>query len=125
MIGTLAGLGIAAQTRTDAPGVYVRRTAWPDSNGDEIRKIGSLGLRVSRGCSYHGLALNVDMDLEPFSRIDPCGLRGMRMTQIRDLLPESSAPVSLAQVETQLLDHLCVELANGEARSPHDGCELG
>ena len=49
------------------------------------RKIASLGLKVRRGCTYHGLALNVDMDLAPFSGINPCGLHGMRMTQLRDL----------------------------------------
>ncbi len=86
MIATLAGYGIAAQARADAPGVYISRNDWPDGTGrEETRKIGSLGLRVSRGCSYHGLSLNVDMDLEPFTRIDPCGLAGMRMTQVADL----------------------------------------
>jgi lipoyl(octanoyl) transferase len=83
MIETLAGYGIAAAARADAPGVYVT-SAWPDGLAD-TRKIGSLGLRVSRGRSYHGLALNVNMDLEPFSRINPCGLTGMRMTQVAEL----------------------------------------
>lgn len=83
MIAVLAAHGIEAQARADAPGVYVTRPDWPDTpNTPGTRKIGSLGLRVSRGCSYHGLALNVDMDLAPFERIDPCGLSGMRMTQI-------------------------------------------
>lgn len=82
MIDTLAGFSIESFARSDAPGVYVRR-AFDASN--EVRKIGSLGLRVSRGCSYHGLALNVDMDLEPFSRINPCGYAGLRMTQMREL----------------------------------------
>ena len=66
--------GISAQARADAPGVYV-----------DGKKIASLGLRVRGGCTYHGVALNVDMDLEPFSRINPCGLVGMQMTQLRDL----------------------------------------
>ena len=74
VIGYLQELGIRAQSRIDAPGVYV-----------DGKKIASLGLRVSGGCTYHGVALNVDMDLEPFSRINPCGLVGMQMTQLRDL----------------------------------------
>ena len=63
-------------------------------------KIASLGLRVRRGCSFHGLALNVDMDLEPFQRINPCGYEGLAMTQMRDLLPE---PPVLAEVQDQLV----------------------
>ena len=74
VIGYLQELGIRAQSRIDAPGVYV-----------DGKKIASLGLRVRGGCTYHGVALNVDMDLEPFSRITPCGLVGMQMTQLRDL----------------------------------------
>ena len=74
VIGFLQELGIRAQSRADAPGVYV-----------DGKKIASLGLRVRGGCTYHGVALNVDMDLEPFSRINPCGLVGMQMTQLRDL----------------------------------------
>lgn len=79
VIAVLAGYGIAAQARADAPGVYVQG-----------RKIASLGLKVRRGCTYHGLALNVDMDLTPFSGINPCGLQGMRMTQLKDLGVETS-----------------------------------
>ena len=74
VIGYLQELGLRAQSRIDAPGVYV-----------DGKKIASLGLRVRGGCTYHGVALNVDMDLEPFSRINPCGLVGMQMTQLRDL----------------------------------------
>jgi lipoyl(octanoyl) transferase len=74
LIEALAGIGIAAAARTDAPGVYV-----------DGAKIASLGLRVSRGCCYHGLALNVDCDLAPFSRIDPCGMAGLAMTRTADL----------------------------------------
>ncbi|MGQ0618324.1 MAG: lipoyl(octanoyl) transferase LipB [Panacagrimonas sp.] len=80
MIDTVAGYGIAAFARADAPGVYVRC-----GHDGEVRKLGSIGLRVSRGCSYHGLALNVAMDLEPFSRINPCGYAGLRMTQVSEL----------------------------------------
>ena len=74
VIDLLAGQGIAAAARADAPGVYV--------NG---AKIASLGLRVRRGCSFHGLALNVDTDLAPFARINPCGYAGLPVTQLADL----------------------------------------
>ena len=89
IVATLAVYGIEADPKPDAPGVYVA--------GD---KIASLGLRVRRGCSFHGLALNVDMDLEPFQRINPCGYEGLAMTQMRDLLPE---PPVLAEVQDQLV----------------------
>ena len=72
----LAEYGIEARPWPEAPGVYV---------GGE--KIASLGLRVRRGCSYHGLALNVDMDLEPFQRINPCGYAGLEVTSMARLLP--------------------------------------
>ena len=72
----LAEYGIEAKPWPEAPGVYV---------GGE--KIASLGLRVRRGCSYHGLALNVDMDLEPFRRINPCGYAGLEVTSMARLLP--------------------------------------
>lgn len=84
----LAGYGIDATTRPGAPGVYV-----------EPNKIASLGLRLRRGCSFHGLALNVDMDLAPFSRINPCGYEGLAMTQLRDHI---GAPVAMADVAQQL-----------------------
>jgi lipoyl(octanoyl) transferase len=72
-------LGGRAQRKPGAPGVYV-----------DGAKIAALGIRVSRGCAYHGLALNVDMDLAPFAAIDPCGYPGMRVTQVRELgMPES------------------------------------
>ncbi len=73
VIGFAAMHGIEATGRREAPGVYVG-----------ARKLASLGLRVRRGCSYHGLALNVDMDLEPFARINPCGMAGLAMTQLAD-----------------------------------------
>lgn len=69
-----ATLGIRAETRVGAPGVYV-----------DGRKLASLGIRVRRGSSYHGLALNVSMDLEPFLRINPCGFAGLEMTQLATL----------------------------------------
>lgn len=74
VIAFLAGYGIEAEARPEAPGVYVAGA-----------KIASLGLRVRRGCTYHGLSLNVDMDLTPFLRIDPCGYPGLAVTQLVDL----------------------------------------
>ncbi len=76
LISLLAEYGIEAAARPDAPGVYVA--------GD---KIAALGLRVRKGCSYHGLSLNVDMDLEPFQRINPCGHEGLRVTSMARCLP--------------------------------------
>ncbi len=73
LVMLLSQYDITAVTKPDAPGVYV--------NG---AKIASLGLRVRRGCSFHGLSLNIDMDLEPFSRINPCGYRGLQMTQMKE-----------------------------------------
>ena len=81
-----ARFAINAQCRPDAPGVYV-----------DGRKLASLGLRIRRGGSYHGLALNVRMDLEPFARINPCGYAGLRMTQLSDL----SGPGDVAAVAAE------------------------
>lgn len=74
IIALLADYGVQAEGRPDAPGVYV-----------DGSKIASLGLRLKNGCCYHGLSLNVGMDLSPFDAIDPCGYRGLQVTQTRDL----------------------------------------
>ena len=74
VIDLLHDYGIAARYRADAPGVYVQDA-----------KIAALGLRIKSGCCYHGLALNIDMDLSPFSAINPCGYAGLQVTQLRDL----------------------------------------
>jgi lipoyl(octanoyl) transferase len=74
VIDLLARYGVGAQRREGAPGVYVNEA-----------KVAALGLRVSRGCSYHGLSLNVDNDLAPFGDIDPCGYPGLAVTRTRDL----------------------------------------
>ncbi len=92
IIDLLTDYQIAARSRRDAPGVYVA-----DS------KIAALGLRVRRGCTYHGLALNVNMDLEPFSRINPCGHKGMTVTQTADL----NGP----DTTTAIAPELCQKLA--------------
>ncbi len=99
VVALLGEYGIAAAPRRDAPGVYV---------GDA--KIASLGLRVRRGCSYHGLALNVDMDLEPFSRINPCGYEGMAVTCLRDCLPPGVAQPGMDTVGEALLEQLQARL---------------
>jgi lipoyl(octanoyl) transferase len=88
VVRVLGEYGIASAPRPDAPGVYVGGA-----------KIASLGLRVRRGCAYHGLSLNVDMDLEPFGRINPCGLLGMQVTQLCDL----AGPVAMTDVTDRLL----------------------
>ncbi len=90
-----ADYGIEAAPRADAPGVYV-----------DGAKLCSLGLRIRRGCSFHGLALNVAMDLEPFQRINPCGLAGISMTQLADL----GGPDSLQKTAEPLITHLLESL---------------
>jgi lipoyl(octanoyl) transferase len=96
LVTLLAEYGIEAAPRADAPGVYVA--------GD---KIAALGLRVRRGCSYHGLSLNVDMDLEPFERINPCGYEGLQVTSMAKLLP---AVPDMSEVGERLLAAVAAEL---------------
>jgi len=91
VIDLLAGFGIHGERRAGAPGVYVAGA-----------KVCALGLRVKNGCTYHGLALNVEMDLAPYAAINPCGYPGMAVTQLRDLCGEGN----LAQVGEALLLHL-------------------
>jgi len=95
VIETLAGYGIEAAARKGAPGVYVGE-----------RKIASLGLRVRRGCSYHGLAFNVAMDLEPFGRINPCGYAGLQVTQVADLGGPADTGAVACDLEPRLLARL-------------------
>ncbi|UJJ30903.1 lipoyl(octanoyl) transferase LipB [Halopseudomonas maritima] len=96
LVDVLALHGVVAAPRADAPGVYVGAD-----------KIASLGLRVRRGCSFHGLALNLDMDLEPFGRINPCGYAGLRMTQLSEHVAQ---PVDIAVIEQQLAQALRARL---------------
>jgi len=91
VIDLLEDYGIEGQRRAGAPGIYV-----------DGKKIAALGLRVRRGCSYHGLSLNVDMNLAPFSRINPCGYEGLESTQLRDL----HAEIDSAQAADKLLQQL-------------------
>ena len=96
VIATLAEFGIQAAGRRDAPGVYT-----PGG-----RKIAALGLRVRRGCSYHGLAFNIAMDLEPFSRINPCGYADLEITQLKDLGGPADVNTVAARLKLRLLDQL-------------------
>ncbi|MCV6613598.1 MAG: lipoyl(octanoyl) transferase LipB [Cellvibrionaceae bacterium] len=101
IVRCLAYYGLEAYPRADAPGVYI-----------DGGKIASLGLRVRRGCSFHGLALNVDLDLEPFGRINPCGYQGLEMLRLKDLLDPCP---SLEQVQQRLVQELMTGLAYSEA----------
>lgn len=95
VIDTVASWGIEAYGRRDAPGVYV-----------EDRKLASLGLRIRRNCCYHGLALNVDMDLEPFGRINPCGYQGLEVTRLADLGVAATVSEVGARLRPRLLTAL-------------------
>ncbi|MBN7798542.1 lipoyl(octanoyl) transferase LipB [Parahaliea mediterranea] len=97
IVRLLADYGIAAAPKAEAPGVYVGAD-----------KIASLGLRVRRGCSYHGLSLNVDMDLEPFNRINPCGYAGLQITSMARCLP--GRELDMDAVGDALLAALATEL---------------
>ena len=111
VIDLLAQYGVTAKGREDAPGVYV---------GDA--KIASLGLKIKNGCCYHGLALNVDMDLTPFDYINPCGYAGLSVTQARDV--GIGAP--LAELEQQLAQNLITLLQHNPvgAGLARDGSRL-
>ncbi len=95
IIDTLAHWNIGAVRKDGAPGVYVAGA-----------KVAALGLRVRRGCTFHGLAFNIDMDLEPFRRINPCGFQGLQVTQMLDL----GGPSRLADVEAVLIAELARQL---------------
>ena len=102
IVDTLNQYGIAGAPRADAPGVYV-----------DGAKVCSLGLRIRRGCSFHGLAFNIGMDLEPFSRINPCGYAGLAMTQLSAL----GGPGELASVKPVLVEQLMNNLGYNTALS--------
>lgn len=96
LIDLLASYGVNANAKPDAPGVYV-----------DGAKIASLGLRIRNGRSFHGLALNVDMDLQPFQRINPCGYAGMAMTQLAD---QVAGPITMSEVSARLREQLVKHL---------------
>ena len=106
-IGLLAQYGLKAMARPDAPGVYV-----------DDAKIAALGLRIRHGCSYHGVALNVDMDLSPFAAINPCGYAGLKVIQTKDL----NIPLTADEAGERLSLHLLrqLDLQNGRAHGRND-----
>ena len=98
VIDTVAEYGVTAVARRDAPGIYV-----------EGRKLGAIGLRIRRHCSYHGVAVNVAMDLTPFGRIDPCGYEGLEVTELRALCGVDD----VARFRADLTPHLLTRLRLG------------
>jgi lipoyl(octanoyl) transferase len=95
VIDYAADLGIVAESRRKAPGVYV-----------DGRKLASIGIRVRRGASYHGVAINISADLEPFSRINPCGFPDLEMTRLADLSAVDSVADAAEALQPHLLRHL-------------------
>lgn len=95
VIDMLTGLGLFAQRREGAPGVYINN-----------KKIAALGIRIRKGCSYHGLALNVDLDLAPFQGIDPCGYPGLEVTRLQD----EGIEIGVIQASELLIPILCRHL---------------
>jgi lipoyl(octanoyl) transferase len=109
IIDVLAEYGVTGERVPGAPGIYV-----------DGFKIASLGLRVRRGCTFHGLAFNIDMDLEPFQRINPCGFAGLKVTQLSDL-----KPVSYEQAEERLVASLAHQLGYSEITDREQRKEAG
>lgn len=99
VVAGLAEYGVESAPRPDAPGVYI---------GEE--KVCSLGLRIRRGCSFHGLALNVNMDLSPFMRINPCGYAGMVMTQTAD----HNGPTEVEEAAQLIIKYFAAQLQYAE-----------
>jgi lipoyl(octanoyl) transferase len=95
VIDTVAEYGVTAAARRDAPGIYV-----------DGKKLGAIGLRIRRHCSYHGVAVNVAMDLEPFGRIDPCGYEGLEVTDLRALCGVDDVARFRADLTPHLLKRL-------------------
>lgn len=102
VINTLKTYQISANRKPGAPGIYI-----------EEKKIASLGLRVRKGCTYHGIALNVNMDLSPFQNINPCGMRQLEMTQVREY-----NPVDWLELENCLTKHLLQTLTEPAENEP-------
>jgi lipoyl(octanoyl) transferase len=92
VIDYVAGLGVTAVCRRSAPGVYV-----------DDKKLASVGIRIRRGASYHGIALNVSLDTEPFTRINPCGYAGLEVTRLADLTNIQTVPAAARGLEPHLL----------------------
>ena len=107
-IDYLATLGLDAARKPGAPGVYIGAS-----------KIAALGLRIRRGCSYHGIALNVDVDLEPFNRINPCGYAGLSVTRVIDHGIDATVNTTharfVAALERTLMPSISTECLNGQS----------
>ncbi|MEM9303292.1 MAG: lipoyl(octanoyl) transferase LipB [Pseudomonadota bacterium] len=112
VIDTLATWGIDAARLTGAPGVYV-----------DGAKVAALGLRVRRGCTFHGLACNVAMDLEPFQRINPCGFQGLAVTEVSALGGPANLDVVGTALATAVAAGLGRSLAEGESQLPESADE--
>jgi len=95
LIELLDGYGIAANAKSEAPGVYVNNA-----------KIAALGLRIRKGCSFHGLALNVNMDLEPFSRINPCGYEDLEITQLKSFIENIEIDEVVVNLQQRLMNNI-------------------
>lgn len=108
VVDLAAGYGIEARAKPDAPGVYVGDT-----------KFASVGLRIRRGASYHGMALNVRVDMEPFLRINPCGYAGLEMTDLATLGGDSDLDAVRDALLPHFLDHLRLAGANVVTGDPH------
>jgi len=106
IIDLLQDNGIHGQRREGAPGIYV-----------DDAKIAALGLRIRRGCCYHGLSLNMNMDLEPFSRINPCGFAGLETTRLLDLRPN----INVEHINDALLQQLEQQLAESAEKGNRSG----
>lgn len=112
VITTLQHYNITANARADAPGVYVAG-----------KKICSLGLRIRQGCTFHGLALNINMDLRPFQRINPCGFAGMQMTQLSEFcsnVNSNQVALQLVQTLTHLLPYSAINWLTDEGLALKD-----
>ncbi|WP_079253853.1 lipoyl(octanoyl) transferase LipB [Endozoicomonas arenosclerae] len=109
IIKVLSSYGVESYARPDAPGVYI-----------DGAKIAALGLRFRQMKSYHGLSFNLDMDLEPFARINPCGYEGLQVTQLRDY----KNPVQWDEVSNRLLECLMAELGYNEAQTVKEETEF-
>ncbi|MBS9783081.1 MAG: lipoyl(octanoyl) transferase LipB [Pasteurella sp.] len=103
VVKTLADYGIESYPKADAPGVYVNE-----------KKICSLGLRIRKGCSFHGLALNINMDLSPFKNINPCGYTGLEMCQLKEFINEELADCD--KVSPKLVDYFTQILGYNSAQ---------
>lgn len=109
LIQTLAGFGVEGERVAGAPGIYVRVPASGNRGAPQFEgmaKIAALGVKISRGCSFHGAALNVDMDLGPFDRVDPCGYPGLRTADLAGLGVDAQFDAVAALLGERLAAHL-------------------